>query len=278
MHAPPSPHMHPLSPHMPPLHHAPPSNHACPPSPCMPPSPRMPPFTMHAPLHHACPPSPPMPPSNHACPPPVDRILDTRFWKYYLAPTLLRAVKNPVEFALVIYWSWVRSQATENILISADFPLHHHKSSLNYPIGQLTGFLLPLDRHTCQWENLKYFIWLSYFSIQGDTIVDSADTRWGKNTPFWLIRKYFYNYCPLEKFSQNFLSKAPTVADLVGSAPGATPPTYGPKFSQFHAVFCKIWQHHMLAPPLEGWRPLLQGILYPPLARLKNSYRQPLQN
>ena len=25
--------------------------------------------------------------------PPVDRILDTRFWKYYLAPTSLRAVK-----------------------------------------------------------------------------------------------------------------------------------------------------------------------------------------
>ena len=30
---------------------------------------------------------------------------------------------------------------------------------------------------------------------------------------------------------------------------------YSPKFSQFHAVFRKIWQNHMLAPPLEGWRP-----------------------
>ena len=26
---------------------------------------------------------------------------------------------------------------------------------------------------------------------------------------------------------------------------------YGPKFSQFHAGFRKIWQNHMLAPP---WR------------------------
>ena len=30
-------------------------------------------------------------------------------------------------------------------------------------------------------------------------------------------------------------------------APGACPP--GPKCSQSHAVFCKIWQNHMLAPP-----------------------------
>ena len=42
-------------------------------------------------------------------------------------------------------------------------------------------------------------------------------------------------------------------------------PPHGPKFSQFHAVFRKIWQNHMLATPLEGWRPLLRGILDPPL-------------
>ena len=35
-----------------------------------------------------------------------------------------------------------------------------------------------------------------------------------------------------------------------GGVPGACPP-YSPKFSQFHAVFCKIWQNHMFAPP---WR------------------------
>ena len=47
-------------------------------------------------------------------------------------------------------------------------------------------------------------------------------------------------------------------------APGASP--YSPKFSQFHAVFQRIWQNHMLAPSSRGsWRPLLQGILDPPL-------------
>ena len=44
--------------------------------------------------------------------------------------------------------------------------------------------------------------------------------------------------------------------------------TTGPKFSQFHAVFRKIWQNHMLPPP-EGWRPLLRGILDPPLKMAK---------
>ena len=50
------------------------------------------------------------------------------------------------------------------------------------------------------------------------------------------------------------------VADLVGGAPGHPP---GPKCSQFHAVFLKIicWR-----TPLEGWRPLLRGILDPPLS------------
>ena len=33
-----------------------------------------------------------------------------------------------------------------------------------------------------------------------------------------------------------------------GNAPSVRPP-YSPKFSQFHAVFGKIWQNHMLAPP-----------------------------
>ena len=62
--------------------------HAHPPS-CMPP-------ITHAPCHTHCPamhaPCHAHPPPCHASPPPV-RILDTRFWKYYLAPTSLRAVK-----------------------------------------------------------------------------------------------------------------------------------------------------------------------------------------
>ena len=72
----------------------PPGNHACPPQPCMPPcNHTCPPTTMHAPGNHACPQQPRMPPSNHALPklarPPVDRILDTCFWKYYLAPNFV---------------------------------------------------------------------------------------------------------------------------------------------------------------------------------------------
>ena len=42
------------------------------------------------------------------------------------------------------------------------------------------------------------------------------------------------------------------VADPRGDAPGARPLPHGPKFSQFHAVFRKIWQNHMLAPPPTG--------------------------
>ena len=37
------------------------------------------------------------------------------------------------------------------------------------------------------------------------------------------------------------------------------------KSFQFHAVFGKIWQNHMLAPPMEGWRPHLGETLDPPL-------------
>ena len=48
----------------------------------------------------------------------------------------------------------------------------------------------------------------------------------------------------------------------------APPP--GSKFFQFHAVFGKIWQNHMLAPPPESWRPLLGEILDPPLKLLDN--------
>ena len=42
--------------------------------------------------------------------------------------------------------------------------------------------------------------------------------------------------------------------------------TYGRKFSQFHAVFRKIWQIVCWRPsPPQGWRTLLRGILDPPL-------------
>ena len=63
--------------------------------------------------------------------------------------------------------------------------------------------------------------------------------------------------------ARQFCIKPIAVADL-GGAGGAHPP-YGPKFSQFHAVFQKTWQFRMLVPPLDGWSPLLRGILDPPL-------------
>ena len=34
-----------------------------------------------------------------------------------------------------------------------------------------------------------------------------------------------------------------------GGPEGRAPPPWGPKFFQFHAVFGKIWQNRMLAPP-----------------------------
>ena len=51
------------------------------------------------------------------------------------------------------------------------------------------------------------------------------------------------------------------VGDL-GERPRRAP--LRPKISQFHTVFRKIWQNHMMAP-LGGLAPLLRGILDPPL-------------
>ena len=89
--------------HAPPTIHAP-TTHAplsCmpPPLPCMPPCYACP-LPCMSPCH-ACP-LPYMPSAMHASlpymPPPMDRILDTRFWRYYLALTSLRAVK---------IWRWL---------------------------------------------------------------------------------------------------------------------------------------------------------------------------
>ena len=38
---------------------------------------------------------------------------------------------------------------------------------------------------------------------------------------------------------------------IQGGRPWRAPP-YGPKFSQFHVVFWKIWQNHILVPPSWG--------------------------
>ena len=73
------------------------------------------------------------------------------------------------------------------------------------------------------------------------------------------------SFCPLGASASGSRGRLPLGLGGVsggfrGGAPGTRPP-HGPKFSQFHAVFRKIWQNHMLATPLEGWRPLLRGIL-----------------
>ena len=39
------------------------------------------------------------------------------------------------------------------------------------------------------------------------------------------------------------------------------PPPYGLKFSQFHAVFRKIWQFRMFGGPLDVWQTLIEFIL-----------------
>ena len=77
--------------------------------PCMPPLPCTP-STMHVPLPHTY--SLPHMPPCHACPhchicSPVDRILDTRLLKYYLAATSLRAVMK------LIKWN---SQNIDNVI------------------------------------------------------------------------------------------------------------------------------------------------------------------
>ena len=47
--------------------------------------------------------------------PPVDRILDTRYWKYYLAPTLLRAVKILELLSLQMKWKLPPCNSSFNI-------------------------------------------------------------------------------------------------------------------------------------------------------------------
>ena len=61
-----------------------------------------------------------------------------------------------------------------------------------------------------------------------------------------------------------------TLANLRGGVPLTRAPS-GSKFFQFHAVFGKIWQNCMLAPPPpEGWRPHFGEILDQPLNYMQN--------
>ena len=81
--------------------------------------------------------------------------------------------------------------------------------------------------------------------IEGDqfTVMDTRDQYW------WLVQNGFgeIGYVPANYLEADEVRHMIAVADPRGR-PRRVPP-YGPKFSQFHAVFWKIWQNHMLAPP-----------------------------
>ena len=97
--------------HMAPCHtHTP--GHACP-LPCTPPKAMHAPLPCTPPVMHAPPATHAPPPAMHALlprtSPSVDRILDTCFWKYYLAPASLRTVIRIVINCILqkqIYWSF----------------------------------------------------------------------------------------------------------------------------------------------------------------------------
>ena len=128
-------HTHPPPPCMPPLCHAcPPAMHA----PCHTPphhthTPAMHAPAMHAPCH-ACHPAMHAPFTTHA--PPVDRILDTRFWKYYLAPTSLRAVMKTHEAAKKENANW----NPDGIFIH---PPIHPQDPPQSMLGPWTAYWLP---------------------------------------------------------------------------------------------------------------------------------------
>ena len=50
----------------------------------------------------------------------------------------------------------------------------------------------------------------------------------------------------IDKSNQDFLSRS---GGSKGGRSRRAPPPYSPNFSHFHAVFGKIWQNRMLAPP-----------------------------
>ena len=105
-----------------------------------------------------------------------------------------------------------------------------------------------------------------------------------------LVLTSFQSWRRLQEFKDKFqflfliLTKVATLFQGIliisgGSkgAPTSSPAchTHGPKFSQFHAVFRKIWQSHMLAtPPPDGLCPPLRESWIRPLL-LSKCRRQP---
>ena len=56
----------------------------------------------------------------------------------------------------------------------------------------------------------------------------------------------------------------PTIANGIGESKAGTRNAPGSKFFQLHAIFWKIWQNRMFAPPMEGLEHLGEN-LDPPL-------------
>ena len=126
------------------------TTHAPPEQPCMPPQSNhtSPPQSNHTPprSNHACPPR-----SNHTRPPgatphaPLDRIVDTRFWKYYLAPTSLRAVN-------MHHLDWTAT----SVLCEKSTERNDHMEKETYSIDALAHCL-----YNGKFDNLRLFLYLN---------------------------------------------------------------------------------------------------------------------
>ena len=115
-----------------------------------------------------------------------------------------------------------------------------------YVIFQFTDFIR-LVTESIQWKQVRALSWLLRIVIS----IFLTHTPWFLMGYECIIRPY-------------------TVADLWGGTRDVHPPM-GPKFFQFHAVFGKFWQNHMLAPPPGELHPLLGEILDPPLLYTRHS-------
>ena len=161
------------------------SKHAHPPGASMHTPPRA---TMHAPWEQPCTP----PGSNHSHPleqphtppgatmhtPPVDRIVDTRFWKYYLAPTSLRAVKTTLQvYENIRHW---RKEENACILL---YYLHRkphqcwHEWNFWHPLRKQRSVSHACHTHLSLWtpvnskrNDLKDIIYWTTYHILGNNI------------------------------------------------------------------------------------------------------------
>ena len=132
---------------------------------------------------------------------------------------------------------------------------------------------------TADWS-VNGFLWLSiriFFKFRSECSVQSKNKKNSHRSPLqnclrtsqgcarfpeilqnfserqilWRMCLVLFHVLPLKFPIQTSLSVAPArsaVVDLRAGVRDAHPP-WGSEFFQFHAVFRKIWQNHMLAPP-----------------------------